>query len=265
MIKDDLSNAEYHATDAVSSSDVKKVLMESVWHWHHATYKSSPAMDFGTAVHDIRLEDGKNIVCGPATRRGNAWKDAEELAKKEGKLLLTEGDYNDAYECSKALLEDPVCAKQLNAEEGMKEHSIFVTCPVTKLKLKARPDIYNPKDKVMSDLKCTVDPSPAGFLRQIYKFRYDAQAFFYSYVAMLAKLEVRHFCFLAVSNKPPYKAHMHNMSMEAMKLAENDVMRALKQIAEAKKTNTYETGWDRFTMIHPPKWMEERHDFEQGE
>ena len=73
MIKDDLSNAEYHATDAVSSSDVKKVLLESVWHWHHATYKSSPAMDFGTAVHDIRLEDGKNIVCGPATRRGNAW------------------------------------------------------------------------------------------------------------------------------------------------------------------------------------------------
>ena len=35
MIRDDLSNADYHVSEGISSSDVKTVLMESVWHWHN--------------------------------------------------------------------------------------------------------------------------------------------------------------------------------------------------------------------------------------
>ena len=265
MIRNDLSNADYHASDGISSSDVKTVLLNSVWHWHHAVHKSSPAMDIGTAVHDIRLEGGKNIIRGPETRRGNAWKEALTEADFTKKLLLTEGDYDKAQAIAATLLEDDVCKKTLEAPNAKIEHSIFVECPETGLKLRCRPDLYDPDKKVMADIKCTVDPSPQGFVRQCYKYRYDAQSFFYTYVAQLAGWEVTHFAFLAAGNTEPYISHMHIMSMDAMQLAKNDVMRALKDIAEAKQTNTYKTGWERFTMLNPPKWMADNLDFDKGE
>ena len=265
MIKDNLSNADYHASDGISSSDVKTVLLESVWHWHHAVHKRTDAMDVGTAVHDIRLENGKNIIRGPETKRGNAWKDAETEADFSKKLLLTQKNYDKAQAIADTLLEDDVCKNALQAPNAKIEHSIFVDCPVTGLKLRCRPDIYDPDNKFMSDIKCTVDPSPEGFTRQCYKYRYDAQAFFYTMVAQLAGWEVKQFRFLAAGNTEPYISHMHIMSIDAMQLAKNDVMRALKEIAEAKQTNTYKTGWDRFTMLNPPKWMADNLDFDKGE
>ena len=265
MIRDDLSNTDYHASEGISSSDVKTVLLNSVWHWHHAVHKTSPAMDIGTAVHDIRREGGPNIIRGPETRRGNAWKEALTEADFTKKLLLTEGDYDKAQAIAATLLEDDVCKRTLEAPNVKIEHSIFVDCPETGLKLRCRPDLYDPDKRAMADIKCTVDPSPEGFVRQCYKYRYDAQAFFYTYVAQLAGWEVTHFAFLAAGNTEPYISHMHVMSMEAMQLARNDVMRALKEIAEAKQTNTYKTGWERFTMLNPPKWMADNLDFDKGE
>ena len=52
----------------------------------HAVHKTSPAMDIGTAVHDIRLENSENTDRGPETRRGNAWKEA-----------LTEADFKETF------------------------------------------------------------------------------------------------------------------------------------------------------------------------
>jgi hypothetical protein len=40
------------------------------------------------------LEPEKNLVrCGPETRRGNEWKDMQELAEADGAVLLPEADY----------------------------------------------------------------------------------------------------------------------------------------------------------------------------
>ena len=253
MIRDDLTNEQYHAHDAISSSDVKAVLMSSVWHWRHQERKETPAMQLGTAVHDLSLEGGANTVCGPETRRGNAWKEAQEEAGD--KLLLPEPEYRKAKAIADALRQDPVCTKQLDHPNALKEQSIFVQCPETGLQLKARPDCYNTADHVMADVKTTVDPSPDGFTRECYKYRYDVQGCFYSYVAELAGWDVKHFIFLSVSTTAPYKAHMHSMSLEALALGRKDMMYALKKIAEAKQSNVYETGWPRFTMIHPPQWM----------
>ena len=62
---DKLSNSQYHADDAISSSDVKMVHSKSLAHWKAKTYSSSPVFDMGTAVHAMVLEDGKGVVRGP--------------------------------------------------------------------------------------------------------------------------------------------------------------------------------------------------------
>ena len=254
MIRDDMTNEEYHAHHAVSSSDAKAVLMSSVWHWHNAVHTETSAMALGTAVHDMALEGGLNTVRGPETRRGNAWKDA--VAEAGDKAVLPEKEYDLAQDIAAALLADPACAKQLQCEGAKKEYSLFATCPKTGLELRCRPDLYNPSDFVMCDVKTTTDASPNGFLRSaIYKFRYDAQAAFYKYVAELCGWKVTHFAFLAVENKAPHASHMHVMGMEAMEIGHKDMMRALELIAAAKEKDDYSLDWGRFTMVHPPAWV----------
>ena len=255
MIRTDLTNKQYHEVDAISSTDAKAVVLSTIYHWHHQERRETPAMQKGTAVHDFALEGGNNTVCGPETRRGNAWKDA--VAEAGDKLLLPEAEYFECQSIAAALRADPACAKQLDHPSALQENSLFATCYGDTLKVKARPDSYNPDDFIMSDVKVTVDPSPTGFVREIYKYRYDVQAAFYKYVASLVGWEIAQFAFLAVSNTKPYVAHLHVMSLESMKRGENDMFKALNEISEAKQNNSYTTGWPRFSMAYPPSWMTE--------
>ena len=53
------SNESYHANPAIGSTSVKAAALNSVAHWHGAEFKSSPAMDLGSAVHANYLEPEK--------------------------------------------------------------------------------------------------------------------------------------------------------------------------------------------------------------
>lgn len=257
MITHDLTNEEYHKSDAISSSDVKAVLTSTPFHWRNKTRTETPAMALGTAVHDMVLEGGKATLRGPENRRGNAWKDAEAKAKADGKTLLVEADYDRCQDISAALMADEACAKVLAAEDAIREASIFVTCPTTGLELRCRPDIYVPSTKVMGDVKTTQDASPRGFVRQCYQLRYDVQGAFYKYVAELAGWETLYFVFLSVESNSPHATCLHSLGLEALEIGKRDMMRGLQQIKEAQEANDYSTGWPRFNTIYPPAWLEE--------
>jgi len=259
MITHELSNEQYHASEGVSSSDVKAVLTSTLFHWKNKRFTTSTAMELGTAVHSMLLEpELDEVVRGPESRRGNAWKDAHEECRASGKTLLTEADYDACEDMSVAMMANPTCAKILADKSAVKEASIFADCPRTGLKLRCRPDIYVPSTGVMGDVKTTRDASPREFARQTYNLRYDVQAAFYKYVAELGTdWKVRHFAFLAVENSAPYATCLHSLSMEAMEIGREHMFRALDEIAEAKRSDQYSTGWPSFNMIHPPTWMVE--------
>ena len=255
QIRHDLSNEEYHKSDAISSSAVKSVLTSSLFHWKNKSFKATPAMDLGTVVHDMILEGGENSVRGPETRRGKAWTDLKAECDAQGKTLLTEADYDAADDISIALMADPQCAKVLAADDGIREASLFAECPETGLKLRCRPDIYVPSTKVMGDVKTCRDASPRGFERQTYDLRYDVQGAFYMYVGQLCGWDVQHFTLQAVENTRPHGVCMHILSDESLELARKDMFRALHEIAEAQQKGEFKTNWPSFNMIHPPAWM----------
>jgi hypothetical protein len=255
QIRHDLSNEEYHKSDAISSSAVKSVLTSSLFHWKNKSFKATPAMDLGTVVHDMILEAGENSVRGPETRRGKAWTDLKAECDAQGKTLLTEADYDAADDISIALMADPQCAKVLAADDGIREASLFAECPETGLKLRCRPDIYVPSTKVMGDVKTCRDASPRGFGRQTYDLRYDVQGAFYMYVGQLCGWDVQHFTLQAVENTRPHGVCMHILSDESLELARKDMFRALHEIAEAQQKGEFKTNWPSFNMIHPPAWM----------
>ena len=258
MIRTDLTNEQYHAHHAISSSDVKAAA-KSLAHWKGAERKETPAFDIGTAFHEMTLEPEMRgrIIRGPETRRGNAWKEMYSEAQEKGQLLLTQGDYDLANAMSESALRNPSISRQVHHSDARIENSIFVTCPKTGLDLRCRPDLYNPTTGVVVDLKSTIDASPdrGGFEKQFWSLNYPLQAAFYKYVLEQAEIDVTYFIFAAVEKSAPYASCSHVLSGEVLDYAHRKMMKILHRIKQANEEGKYPTDWPNYNMIHLPEWM----------
>ena len=251
----DLSNERYHAQHGISSSAVKTVCKKSIAHWKGEKRTATPAMMMGTAVHSLLLEEDRDLVIkGPKTKQSKAFAEQKEALKDE-QVLLTEVEYNTAHCIAKGALANPACKAALRHKDRVNESSIFETCPRSGLILKTRPDLLIESEETVFDLKTTIDASPTGFAREVVKYAYHVQAFFYIYVCQLAGLDVKRFSFLAVEKSAPYVAHRFDMSPEYLSNAEETVYRTLDQIAAAEENEDFSTGWGENTVLVLPKWL----------
>ena len=260
MRTDALSNEEYHAHKAISSSDVKTVATKSLAHWKGQQRHETPALTLGTAFHDITLEGGENTLCGPENRRGNAWKEAEAEAKAEGKVLLTQGDYEIANAMSESVMRLPRVAELIDHKGAVKEESIFVKCHQTGLELRCRPDLYIESEGIILDLKSTVDASPnrGGFEKSFWNFAYDLQAAFYRYVLVLEGIPIEKVLFACTEKQPPYASCLFEVSDEVLDYAHHRMINVLHHIKEADERKAYGTGWPSVNVIQLPEWLQSK-------
>lgn len=257
-MKLDLTNEAYHARPEISSSDVKVVALKSLLHWKNKVYKSSAAFDLGTAVHALCLEPEKDlIVRGPEDRRGNKWKDLKLAADLDGKLLLTEGDYDLAERMAEAVRAHPAGKMWLEAADLVAEGSFFAEDAQTGVKIKCRPDGYIPSMNLMFDIKTTANASPNGFPRDLRRYGYDLQAAFYRRTMQQHGAGGLEFYFLCVEKEAPYAVCAHTLSDEYILQADMKVTQTLYQIANAEASNDYRTGWDLVNVIDLPRWQVE--------
>ena len=256
MISTTMTNAEYHATSAISSSDVKLVATKSVAHWKaRPPYTSSPTFDLGTAVHDMVLEGGVNTIRGPADRRGNVWKDNYAAAEVLGQTLLTASDYDLARNMADSVLMHPVGRRMETLTKN--EMSIFVRCPLTGLNIKARPDAYYVDDGICYDLKTCTDASPEGFARDAWTYRYAIQAAFYMEVLRLEGLFPRKFVFVCVEKTPPFATAIHVLDPAYLRWGHDQRISALEKIKQAEQTGVVSTGYPEVNTLSLPRWAEE--------
>ena len=258
MIYKDMTNAEYHALDAISSTAVKSVSKQSVAHWLGATRKETPALAVGSAIHSLALEPEKNdVVRGPETRRGNAWKDAVAEAKtfNPDAIVLPEAEFDEIEKIAASARAHPVMQDYLEHQDSKIEMSIVLTDPDYGFELRARPDLFNVSNGMMIDLKSTIDASPRGFARSAVNFGYFTQAAFYRRVLTLEGLPVSDFIFLAVEKDAPYATCAHAVSPEGMAYGDTMMHRALEDIARYKDTGEISTGWPDMVMLSPPAWV----------
>lgn len=252
----DMSNADYHAHEAISSSDVKMVHKSTLAHWKNKTFKSSPTFDLGTAVHAMVLEGHLDLVeRGPETRRGKEWSAAYEDAQAEGKTLLTSGDYDIAREMADSLLFHPV-GQRMAGDTVINEGSFFAVDPQTQLKLKTRPDSFWQAQGIIYDIKTCQDASPRGFGKDVHTYGYAIQAAFYMYVLRLAGYDVNQFVFACVEKAAPYAVATHILSPEYLTWGEREMHATLAKIAEAEQTGHFDTGWSHaVNVIDLPRWL----------
>lgn len=250
-----MSNADYHAHSAISSSDVKMVAAKSLAHWKHKVRKRSTAFDLGTAVHAMVLEPHLDlIVRGPEDRRGDKWKKAVLAADLDGKLVLTESDYDQAVAMADAVRAHPVVQKWMSLP-FIAEASFFAEDSLTKTRIKCRPDGFIPSIGLVFDIKTTTDASPEGFPREVRKYGYDLQADFYLRTLQSAGYNADDFFFVCVEKEPPYAVCVHSLEHGYMRLAEFRVSAILEKISNAQATDDFTTGWPLINHIPLPRWQ----------
>ena len=212
----------------ISSSDVKTVYSKSLLHWVGQEYKESPALEMGKAVHSLILSTKKKRSCAAARRGTNAWKEAKELAEKQGKIVLTEKDYDTALEIAEsALFNSDFLRSKVSAKNFISEASIFTRCKKTGMLIKCRPDgLLVPKSNKgkgeILDIKTTQDASPEGFERELRKYNYDLQIAFYLHTMRCANLPCSEMYLVAIEKTPPYAVGVHVLSEIYIKHAEKE-------------------------------------------
>jgi len=252
----DMEISRYHAHPSISSSDVKAVATRSLAHWRHRKYKASPAFALGSAVHALVLEPQKNLVVrGPEDRRGAKWKDASLAADLDGKILLTEGDYDLAAEIASAVRAHPVVRGWLAEPWFTAEGSFFADDSETGVSIKARPDGWIPRSGLIFDIKTTRDASPDGFPKELRNYGYDLQAAFYLRTLREAGFDAKKFIFVAVEKEPPYAVGLHVMTDRYLEHANGRVTRTLEKINAAVTAGDYTTGWPMINDIDLPRWQ----------
>lgn len=138
---------------------------------------------------------------------------------------------------------DCTVAKEL-LSGGLPELSVFFDDPVSGLRCKIRID-HLKDDNLIIDVKSTQAGSPAGFLREIRRWRYDTQAAFYirglnaGYAAAGVNRRVQAFIFVCVENFAPYEVSIYTLSESMLQEASDRIDETLAKYRECLKTDTW--------------------------
>ncbi len=266
-----ISNADYHASEALGSSDLKK-LSKSGAHYQASLAEEteqSAEMRFGSIVHMMILEPDKvrdQIFVGEYnTRRG---KDFDNACKEgEGKLICNREEYNRAQECVEAFRKQAIDHPYLNGQkyqllEGIKEASFYWQDPVTGLMLKARPDNITPTG-VITDIKTCQDASPDGFQRAIAQYQYHLSAAHYLRVVngvMSTPGQIFDiarpvaFAFVCIESKAPYAMATYFLSADSLDLGLTEADRAMQTYIKGTTTGVWEAYPKELSEISVPRW-----------
>ena len=254
-IYDCYTNAEYHAADGISKSDLD-LIHRSPAHYKAARHEDTPALRFGTAFHCAVLENDRfnatyTVIEGD--RRTKAVKDSIKDAEAAGKIILTADDFNALMGMAQAVFKNPICAALLRG--SLKEHSVF--SELDGVRVKCRPDGWSTEKGVLFDLKSTEDASPEGFARTVAKYRYHVQDAFYRHVvagATNCDADDLSFIFIAVEKKPPFAVALYQLDELAALQGWVDAREDLRRYKAAKDTGKWGGYSPRIETLSLPRW-----------
>tara|TARA_R100000329_G_C7584743_1_gene207270 strand:+ start:20 stop:790 length:771 start_codon:yes stop_codon:yes gene_type:complete len=213
MIKKKDSNTEYHSHDSISASGLKTIYKKSVFHYlNKDKYVSTPAMNFGSAVHSVLLEpEKKEIMTLPKNLNLRTKKDREykrQLTEdNKDKIIVSAEEKESLDQIIQNTMNNKLANKLLFTLDEI-EHSYYGTYKDVPVRI--RPDGIK-KSRYIIDIKTCQDASPRAFRSSIYNYAYHLQACFYS--EMLGYNDIHNqFRFIAIENKYPYDVAVYSLS-----------------------------------------------------
>jgi hypothetical protein len=242
--------AIYHGTKALSKSGLDQ-FRKSPAHfraWQDGTTKneSSPALEFGTAVHMAILEPelfALNYTLFTGDRRNKDGKMAYEAVIASGKIPLNQEQWDNITGAAAAVHAHPAAA--LLVEKIQTEVSCFDSW--NGVKVKARIDGLA-KDYII-DVKTTQDASPVAFGKSCAQFRYHVQAAWYQRIT-----GVNRFIFIAVEKEAPYGVACYELDEQAISLGHIIIEEQLRTYVECEQLNSWPCYSSHIQSLSLPAW-----------
>jgi exodeoxyribonuclease VIII len=178
----------------------------------------TPALAFGSLVHDLLLEpDRSDVRVVPDfgdTRKGKgaherrAQRDEWIASQPEHVIVATEDDMALAHEMLAQVRSHPVAAQAVGVE-GRRELSMVWECPATGLMCKGRIDIEAPSKRLLIDPKTTKSAARWSFAADVAKFGYHLQSTWYQWGYGLLTGKTFDWLWLAFEKEPPYACALY--------------------------------------------------------
>lgn len=257
-----MTNAEYHATPAISKSDLD-LIAKSPMHYKlskEAQREQTPAMLLGSVTHKLVLEPDKfadEYMVAPEvdkrTKDGKAaW--AEFVAEVTDKhTVIDKALYEQAQAVAEAVRSHPVAAKLLQG--GRAELSYF--WDNNGIECKCRPDYLREDIKTVIDLKTTQCSAPEEFTKSAFNYRYHVQAAWYLDGLKACGVNVENFIFIAVETKPPYPVMVYVADELMIKLGQAEAADNLETYRECLESDIWH-GYEEQPKVHSlslPDWV----------
>lgn len=257
-----MTNAEYHATSAVSKSDLDLIAKSPA---HYIESKNSPkeqtvSMLLGSVAHKLVLEADKFeeefAIAPDVDRRTKAGKEqwtkfCENITDKI--TVIDNSVFEQAMEISKAVGTHPIASKLLHS--GQAELSYF--WEQNGIECKCRPDYLRTDIKTVVDFKTAQDASPDEFAKAAYKYRYHVQAAWYLDGLRACGLNIENFIFVVCETKPPYNVMCYVADEYMLKLGRAEAEKNLetyKKCAESDIWHGYEEK-PKINDLSLPEWV----------
>lgn len=267
MVKiiENMSNADYHASKALSKSGLDEIHKSPLHYWRRyldpdrQSRKATEAMIIGSAFHTLVLEPQKfedeYTVMPVIDKRTNAGKAdyAAWLEQAGDKQVLDQADYNLLKKMASAIEQHKLASSYLDGF-GKAELSIFFD--MGGVPMRCRPD-YIRTDGVIVDIKTSTTASASGFRKKAYDMRYHVQAALYAEGYRRAYGEdPKGFVFVVAEKQDPYLVSVFETSTEDYAAGYTELMEDLATYKDCLKANHW-PGYNDDQAIKGicPEWV----------
>jgi hypothetical protein len=240
----DLSNEDYHAHKAYSSSQLKLAHRNIELFKYNVIdkkggFKSSPAMRLGTMFHEMVLEpEIFNPVVYPGAKldkRTKAYKDFLLDNPCDPDNIITETDFQKLDQMRLNLESHPECP---DFSETLNEASYFYKWQDHNLRV--RPDCLDKENNVIYDIKTTSGPiDKNSFYHHMNKYDYDLSAAMYIHAMKAYCLRPWSFCFVVCQTVEPYSCALYWLGEDLFYQGFSKYKGALDKIKHAESFGSY--------------------------
>ena len=224
--------SDYLADPAVNNSSLKIFSQSAAKYayWRNNDRPGTGTQAIGSATHCLILENKSfEIRFGKtaAPKAGSVARTKWDLINPRA-IPLTPKMWDDVHNMAQAFKSTNCSIARELLSDGVPELSIFWIDPISNLRCKIRIDCLK-DNSIIVDVKSTVDASPRGFLREIWKWQYQIQASFYlrglttAYQSAGVNRQVDAFIFIAIESSPPHEIACYVLANSILEEANNQI------------------------------------------
>ena len=225
-----LTQQEYRTIEALGSTDIKTLLENPYLFKNGVKKEPTDNLILGSVIHTLILEpqklESEYIIMPELNLRTNADKaikaELEVEAKATNKTLVKAEIFNQAEAVAKSFLNSSLSS--FLKGEVKAETSFFGE--IDGVKVKARPDLIIPDQKIIIDFKTTSQVgggSADGFAKMAANFSYYIQAALY-----LEITEYKQFYFIVLETAEPFMVGCYKLDSEALEFGKSEIRRAIE-------------------------------------